>query len=525
MIMEKVDVMRANGTECDFTIKVGSNTLQVHRVVIRAASEYFDRMLSHDTLENQNSTVNMKDVDFASVKKCVDFMYTGEIDVTKENVKGLLLVSSVFQLDSVLEEVAKILEDRLNAVEFFHIRESSVLYNLESLKEACDKYALENLEDIIKEEKFGDLDGDYVVSLLRNKISNHQDSEDSKLAIILIWINTDLENRKSELISMTTECLNLAKISPSYGLYVSETEKACYESSEFMKMLYTAQMKEQKYQPKEADICFNKAANSIMLFDISYKELKVYTPSEDHTRTLATLPDDLSGNKFYTACILANYCYVLLQNKTSFRLDIASPNNQWEKRRQMTNDHDWISCVSVGDSIFVGGGNSMEEYSSVNDTWSVINTDGIICDQSSLAANEDFVFCVGGSNNGDVLNHVARLRISNMTWQQVKPASHKRATPAVAVYDDFLYVAGGIHRSFLNDVEVYSIKTDSWTDISTMNMNRNLFGLCCLNGKIYAVGRKKEVLSIEVLDVHDNTWTMVEKDFNFAIMALAAVGF
>ena len=55
--------------------------------------------------------------------------------------------------------------------------------------------------------------------------------------------------------------------------------------------------------------------------------------------------------------------------------------------------------------------------------------------------------------------------------------------------DQVMYAVGGYDgTSQLASVERYSVDTDQWTTIASMQLPRSALSLCALNNKIYAIG-------------------------------------
>lgn len=52
-----------------------------------------------------------------------------------------------------------------------------------------------------------------------------------------------------------------------------------------------------------------------------------------------------------------------------------------------------------------------------------------------------------------------------------------------------IYVFGGLHKSFLNHCEKYSIENDKWTNISPMSNGKQNASACIFDNKvIYVIG-------------------------------------
>ena len=78
-------------------------------------AEVFKNMLSHDTLENQTSTIDVKKITPAAVDDMLKFIYNGTIaeDTKSQNI-DLLHTAEMYQIGALKESCVKILVDSLN---------------------------------------------------------------------------------------------------------------------------------------------------------------------------------------------------------------------------------------------------------------------------------------------------------------------------------------------------------------------------------------------------------------------------
>ena len=78
-------------------------------------AEVFKNMLSHDTLENQTSTIDVKQITPAAVDDMLKFIYNGTIaeDTKSQNI-DLLHAAEMYQIGALKESCVKILVDSLN---------------------------------------------------------------------------------------------------------------------------------------------------------------------------------------------------------------------------------------------------------------------------------------------------------------------------------------------------------------------------------------------------------------------------
>ncbi|KAG8135058.1 hypothetical protein E2320_008132, partial [Naja naja] len=72
---------------CDVTIVAEDMEIAAHRVVLAACSPYFYAMFAGEMSESQAKSVQIKEVDGWTLKMLIEYIYTGEITVTEENVQ------------------------------------------------------------------------------------------------------------------------------------------------------------------------------------------------------------------------------------------------------------------------------------------------------------------------------------------------------------------------------------------------------------------------------------------------------
>ena len=98
------------------------------------------------------------------------------------------------------------------------------------------------------------------------------------------------------------------------------------------------------------------------------------------------------------------------------------------------------------------------------------------------------------------------------SWSDVAPMNFMHGdTPAVAVIDNLIYVAGG-SGGIGNEVEVYDPVQDTWTVLASLNVPRNHTAGGAIDGKFYVVGGRPGANAASALEVYDpqtNRWTML----------------
>ena len=97
-LLRRVHSLRCHKKLCDVVLRAGGQEIHTHRAILAACSSYFLAMFTHELREREQEVVDIKDMNPEILSSLVDFAYTGEIDITVENVQEVLSASSLLQI-------------------------------------------------------------------------------------------------------------------------------------------------------------------------------------------------------------------------------------------------------------------------------------------------------------------------------------------------------------------------------------------------------------------------------------------
>jgi uncharacterized protein (TIGR03437 family) len=155
------------------------------------------------------------------------------------------------------------------------------------------------------------------------------------------------------------------------------------------------------------------------------------------------------------------------------------------------------------------GGNtsSVYVYNVQTNQWTEVAPLPIATNHNAAAVAAGKIYAFGGtSNRCFVYNPQAN------NWTDVAPMRFQHAnTPAVAVINDRIYVAGGNGPNMnQTELEVYDPAANTWTPLVSMSVPRNHTAGAAINGKFYVVGGRPGDAAARALEVYDpatNRWT------------------
>jgi N-acetylneuraminic acid mutarotase len=198
----------------------------------------------------------------------------------------------------------------------------------------------------------------------------------------------------------------------------------------------------------------------------------------------------------------------------------AQVGGTWQTLAPMPTARQELATAALNGKIYAIGGydssgaptNIVEVYDPATDTWSSAHPIPRALHHNSAAVAAGKLYSFGGPSTQTFVYDEL-----NDSWSEVASMLFFHAlSPAVGVFNDKIYVAGGANggggNSMQNQVEVYDPVANTWTALQPMRDGRNHCGGAFINGKFYVVGGRRRVHALDSNEVYDpqtNTWERV----------------
>ncbi|XP_039271297.1 kelch-like protein 7 [Styela clava] len=520
--LERINNLREYGLYCDFVIVVEEEKLPVHKNVIAANSDYFRAMLSHDTKESMEGTVEIQDVQIKAVRICIAYIYTGIASFENDDILEVYHTADVFQLHRLVTNILKHLTEQMSRENVFISKQLARKYDFKDLDEKCDKYAIDHFVAIMKTTAFLQLESEYLIYLVSSQ-KNKDTREEQVCDAIIKWVEYDIKPRK-ELFPELLQLVDLNLMGLPYRRHLVENEVLINSSSE--SLTKTALSVFKSHLKVSSLSCDQTVApsyqNKVVVLDGSPEFIREY---DGHRKvweeTEIVSSDAISGCDNYSAVYVDPYIFILSDDKSVYRLKYTKdPNAMWIKVSSMLKDHGARPPAIAHDGAIyvIGLGNespgkttaSGEKYSVPEDRWTPLPDMSEEKDMNALAAVGHSIYSCGGLLRKTPLNTVEKLNLKTMHWQGVASMKTPRYGAAAVTYNDKIYVIGGENTTVLSYAEFYDTITGVWTDILQMTMPRNYCHGFVHDNKIYAVsgiwGTNFFGEPVEAYDIEKNTW-------------------
>lgn len=199
---------------CDGTLIVNDEKFPIHRVVMCAASQYFEVLLSGGMAESYSDEIQIYGIEKDIFRMIMDFVYTGVISVDESNVQQLLPAAKMLQLDDVERACCEFLQyelDPSNCIGIFLFAES---HSCDELKSSALEYLQRNFISASNQEEYLSIDKDNLLRLIESEnLKVHTESNVFEAA--MDWILHDLSQRR-EFLGQILKRIRLPLLSENY---------------------------------------------------------------------------------------------------------------------------------------------------------------------------------------------------------------------------------------------------------------------------------------------------------------------
>src|SRR6266516_2749993 len=124
----------------DIQLRVGRTTFPAHRSILALNSPFFRNMFTSDFVERNQSVVEIQNIDEDSFDSVLNYMYNEQINITAQNVEGLLASASFLQLEMLKEDCLEFLKPYLSIENFIGIQNWAYVHDCDELVTSSINY-------------------------------------------------------------------------------------------------------------------------------------------------------------------------------------------------------------------------------------------------------------------------------------------------------------------------------------------------------------------------------------------------
>uniref|UniRef100_A0A8D3BDX6 Kelch like family member 11 n=2 Tax=Scophthalmus maximus TaxID=52904 RepID=A0A8D3BDX6_SCOMX len=460
---------RKAGVFCDVTLVFCSGervqVLSAHRCVLSAASHYFALLLGGRFSESQSGRVELREwsseggLDPETVRRVVQFMYTGEITVTTANVHEVLELGDRFLLVQLKNFCGDFLMKKLSLSNCVAVHSLAHMYTLDQLALGAAKTIRRNFNKVIRNEEFYTLP----FHLLRDWLSDSEitvDSEQELFETIVKWVQHDKEERETHFEELF-ELLRLPQIAPTVLTQVVRKEPLVANNASCQKLVSdTLEVHAVHFESlKSADL------------ELCASYMAAIQPRFGQNMDVIMVVGGVSeGGEYMSECV----GYFVAEDRW---VNLPHIHNHLDGHAIAATD----SHVYVAGSMEPGFAKMVERYNPNLNSWEQVSSLSYRKHSFGLTSVKDILYSIGGHGNfSPGFKDVTVYKPEQDQWHNQEPAPKiLRDVKTVSVEDRYVYVMARTpvdmdHEDGLSTVTTcYDTESHVWQEVDSLPLIDN----------------------------------------------------
>ena len=504
-LLHSLNELRKANFKCDTTIRAEGQDFTAHSHVLSAASDYFRALFANELQgkQKQDNLVELNDMKPTTIAEVLQFIYTGEANISSSNAQDLVVASDYLIIPSLKSNAAQFLSESLNASNCLALESFASQYNCDSLRQATIKYKYQHFVDVVKSEDFLSLGFDQVKELMCEDELNISEEEQVYEAV-MSWVKHDLSSRECFLPDLF-KCLRLFSMSKCSIQKILNTEELVGKSLSCTNIL-------------------NSGLDFFLFPDRWLGKLLKHRKSIEREEYVIALTGGYEYESDYDFFSRENFCFVLATK-------------EWHPLCTMPDSFfpqsSGICASPCRGRLYVMGdySSSVSCFKPQKNTWKVKDTEfpSQIATGFTVTSFNEVLYVIGGYLKSEfegieglkVLREAHKYNPICNEWKQLASMETGRASHCTAVLEDLIYVIGGhdIHTCF-KSVECYDPFTNHWRKVPDLTNARKVSSAATVCGKLVVVGGYCETglgnltsemiePTCEVFDPCQNQWSLV----------------
>ncbi|XP_051893729.1 kelch-like ECH-associated protein 1A [Pristis pectinata] len=521
--------LRRDKQLCDVMVRVIHNgkeqVFAAHRLVLAASSPVFRAMFTSNLQEHQASEVKLEGIEPRVMECLIEFAYTSLVSVDEQCVQQLMLASSMYQVEGVINACSDFLVKNMDSSNVIGICHFAEQIGCTKLHLKAKEYINIHFTEVIKEEEFFNLTHCQLLDLVSQDQLNVL-CETEVYKACMEWVRWDLEGRAQYFHAL----LNALQIYALPLRFLKHQLQVCpildklNLCRDFLSKIFQEMNLRKQLPPVK------QRGNKLIYVAGGYwhrsvPNMEAFSPRTGQWLKLADMPVPRSGTG---TCVVLGLFYTIGgrnnsqgENVDMNTLDCYNPlTNKWTQRAPMSVPRNRVGVGVIDGVIYAVGGSygslhhqSAEKYDPETNEWKDIAPMGTRRIGAGVAVWNGLLYVVGGFDGNNRLDSVECYCPERDEWSSVTPMGSVRSGAGVVTLGNYIYVAGGYDgREQISSVERYCIEDDRWECVASMKHSRSAMGITAFQGKIYTLGGFNQegfLNSVECYDPEKNEWTEV----------------
>ena len=508
-LAKRLNLLRRQNHLCDVTLVTKDDKeFKAHRNVLSAASPFFFKLLQSDMKENREGIVRFEEISGAVMEDILEFIYTGTVEVTQENVEDLIAAANYLLIPGLKTVSGRFLEEKMsesNCVSTFYFAEK---YQCNELITNTTKFIHANFASVAEMDEFLNLEAKEVEKWISSdEISVAAEADVFK--IVLKWIEQNDSERKQSFEKLFDH-VRLTSLSRDF-LIVVVTNELVQGNSRCLWLVLDA-IKVMAF-PVEGSLPQSprKCLETRAIVCCGGKYTLCYLPEKDEWKRLADgLTKKINSNTQMMS--YRDQLYAFPQTGEVERYDPVF--NCWSTLDVSTTSSTKVAVVR-GEIYAIEVCTSkntccVKRYDAERCSWQTVSSSHEGCRENScvVAAGNHLYVCCGESDYSNYFAKAERFDTVENKWETIADMQQRRRRAFGAATSGKIYVGGGQPSPW--SCEMYNVSTNEWQVIERFNDFHSCGSMVCLKGTLYVLGGTtsdgRGYLKVECYDPIEDKW-------------------
>ncbi|XP_058487391.1 kelch-like protein 10 [Solea solea] len=518
------DKHRLGGKFLDAIIRVEGVEYKVHRIILSDCSPYFTALFQFQSpVDIKVSDINGLSTDIMEL--IVEYAYTSQIHVTKDNVQDLMQAADMLSVTAVAEACSDFLCEQISRENCIGMWQYAKFYFYTELRDRAYRYINDHFDEVFPCEEFLYLSMQELSAILGRDDLNVR-KEYIVFEAILRWIEHNPEERERHIVDLLSK-FRMALTSIDY-IQTNVLSNELVETNAECKLMATDAIHTIEYITQTPSMSFlrntlarPRLPNAIMLATGGWRgenPVEAICAYDIFSDSWVSAPYNLEYPRAYHGTVfLKGYLYCLggsareeYFNSVS-RLDLRT--HRWDEVAPMYYSRCYVSSTELNGFIYAMGGfdghsrlNSAERYNPDANQWKRIAPMHHPRSDASCTTLHNKVYICGGFDGNECLQTAECYNPETNQWTVIAPMNERRSGIGVITLADQIYAVGGCdgtHR--LNTTEVYNPLHNTWNLVCPMMTTRSNFGVEVIYDQIFVVGGYTGTGTTSQVEYYDST--------------------
>ena len=520
-LMKRLNMQRRQDYLCDITLvaKEGKE-FKAHRNVLSAVSPFFAKLFQSEMKEKEEGIIRFEEISASILEDVLEFIYTGHVMIFNErNAKDLIVAADFLLLICLKTFAGRFLEQRLsnsNCISTFYFAEK---YQCEELVAKTRKFVHENFASVAELDEFLELEAEEV----ERWISNDDicvAAEEDVLKIIQKWTEQNESDRRVKFEELFRH-IRLVLVSRDVLVVDVVTNQLVRDNCSCLKRVSDAIASVSCTSEDALMQSPRRRLGTHAIVACGGKHTLCYLPETDTWKFLA---NGLFENMNYLTQMVAFRDQLFAFNGiyNTHRYDPAFDGWSSFQRLHLSSSSKRVAFIRgqiyAIDVVGEQRESRIERYNMGSWSWESIFTSRKGCRKDScVVAAVDCLYVLGGKSesqgygypgNVKCVTKAERFDTVHNKWEEIADMQQERSCTCGVATQGKIFVAGGqgTGNKELNSCEVYTISTNEWQFIGSLNVPRLWGSMVCVNGTLYVLGGLQSY-TVESYDPTVKKWT------------------